>query len=94
MITKAVTCRGELKEIQQETIIVGDKISLMKFHIVDYFWQVFNHRISLLSQTICTVHKSTLKNKCFPHTSENYFSRSSPALEFLESLLLPTSEES
>ena len=24
MMTKAVTCRGGLKEIQQETIIVGD----------------------------------------------------------------------
>ena len=63
MITKAVTCRGGLKEIQQETIIAGDKISLMKFHIVDYFWQVFNNRISLLPQTICTVHKSTRKKK-------------------------------
>ena len=65
MMTKAVTCRGGLKEIQQETIIVGDKISLMKFHIVDYIWQVFNHRISLLPQTICTVHKSTLKKNAF-----------------------------
>lgn len=44
-----------MKEIQQETIIVGDKISLMKFHIVDYFCEFLITESVLLSQTVCAL---------------------------------------